>query len=316
MPRLGAHETLRRPGTPHGCGEDLAPVGCDAPVVASLLVDDHAARRRETGAASARSLLLTVLGEFVLPRDDPAWTGALVTGLAEVGVEEKAARQALSRTAAEGLLTSQRDGRRVRWSLTPAGHELLVQGTERIYGFGSRVEQWDGRWLVLAVSVPETQRRLRHRLRTRLTWAGLGSPMPGLWVTPDAAKETEVAAAIEELGVESFSFSGPFGQIGEQQRVVQQAWALDDVERRYREFVDDMSTVQAGSAAEAFTAQVQLVQRWRRFPFLDPALPPELLPDDWPAPAAAALFSRRHAQWHAGAQAHWDDVCGSASSRS
>jgi phenylacetic acid degradation operon negative regulatory protein len=278
-------------------------------------VNDHAARRRETGAASARSLLLTVLGEFVLPRDALAWTGALVTALGEVDIEEKAARQALSRTAAEGLLTSERDGRRVRWRLTPAGNQLLVQGTERIYGFGRGMQPWDGRWLVLAVSVPETQRQLRHRLRTRLTWAGLGSPMPGLWVTPDAEKEKEVAAAIEELGVESFSFTGPFGQIGEQQRVVQQAWALDDVERRYREFLETVSTMRAGSRAEAFAAQVRLVQEWRRFPFLDPALPPELLPADWPAPAAAALFRRRHDEWHSDAQAHWDDVCSSAASR-
>ncbi len=280
-----------------------------------MFVNDHAARRRETGAASARSLLLTVLGEFVLPREASAWTGALVTALGQVGIEEKAARQALSRTAAEGLLTSERNGRRVRWRLTPAGHRLLAQGTERIYGFGSRIEPWDGRWLVLAVSVPETQRQLRHRLRTRLTWAGLGSPMPGLWVTPDAEKEKEVATAIDELGVESFSFAGPFGQIGEQQRVVQQAWALDDVQRRYRDFLDTASTMRAASRAEAFAAQVRLVQEWRRFPFLDPALPPELLPGDWPAPAAAALFRRRHAEWHADAQAHWDEVCSSAASR-
>jgi phenylacetic acid degradation operon negative regulatory protein len=278
-------------------------------------VNDHASRRRETGAASARSLLLTVLGEFVLPRDVPAWTGALVTALGEVGIEEKAARQALSRTAAEGLLTSDRDGRRVRWRLTPAGNQLLVHGTERIYGFGRRLQPWDGRWLVLAVSVPETQRQLRHRLRTRLTWAGLGSPMPGLWVTPDAEKEKEVAAAIQELGVESFSFTGPFGQIGEQQRVVQQAWALDDVERRYRDFLETVSMMRATSRLEAFTAQVRLVQEWRRFPFLDPALPPQLLPDDWPAPAAADLFHRRHDEWHADAQAHWDDVCSSAAAR-
>ena len=273
------------------------------------------ARRRETGAASARSLLLTVLGEFVLPRDAAAWTGAIVAGLSEVGVEEKAARQALSRTAAEGLLVAEREGRRVRWRLTPAGDRLLAQGAERIYGFGRRVEAWDGRWLVLAVSVPETQRQLRHRLRTRLTWAGLGSPMPGLWVTPDVEKEKEVAAAVEDLGVESFSFSGAFGQIGDQQRLVEQAWALQDVERRYREFVDEVSSVDAPTPALAFRAQVHLVQEWRRFPFLDPALPVELLPATWPGTGAAELFHRRHREWHELAQGHWDTLCESASAR-
>lgn len=260
-------------------------------------------------------MLLTVLGEFVLPREAPAWTGALVTALSEVGVEEKAARQALSRTAAEGLLSSERDGRRVRWRLTPAGTQLLFAGTERIYGFGQRLDGWDGRWLVLAVSVPETQRQLRHRLRTRLTWAGLGSPMPGLWVSPDASKEKEVAAAIEELGVESFSFSGPFGQIGDQHRVVCDAWPLDDVERRYRVFLDAVSAQAPATPAERFQAQVRLVQEWRRFPFLDPALPPELLPDTWPGRTAADLFHRRHDEWHADAQAHWDHLCATAAAR-
>lgn len=239
-----------------------------------------------------------------------------MAALAAVDVEEKSARQALSRTAAEGLLSAERDGRRVRWRLTPSGDRLLQSGTERIYSFGRQIQEWDGRWLVLAVSVPETQRQLRHRLRTRLTWAGLGSPMPGLWLTPDTSKEKEVAAAIEELGVESFSFTGPFGQIGDQQQVVAQAWALDEVERRYQHFVEAMSSVRVSNSDEAFRNQVGLVQAWRRFPFLDPGLPPDLMPPTWPGPAAAALFRTRHAEWHAAAQDHWETLCAAAAARS
>ena len=272
-------------------------------------------RRRETGAASARSLLLTVLGEFVLPAGTPAWTGSLVAALAEVGVEEKAARQALSRTAAEEVIVAEREGRRVRWRLTAAGHTLLATGAERIYGFGRGLADWDGRWLVLAVSVPETHRQLRHQLRTRLTWAGLGSPMPGLWVSPDVQKEKEVAAVVEELGVEAFSFTGPFGAVGDEPRVVRDAWALDDLEARYRTFLADVGAQRVRTPAEAFAAQVRLVQEWRRFPFLDPALPPRLLPGTWPGPAAAELFHRRHAEWHGPAQQHWTGLCAAAAAR-
>lgn len=274
-------------------------------------------RRRETGAASARSLLLTVLGEFVLPGQGAAWTSALVAALGAVGVEEKAARQALSRTAAEHLLLAERDGRRVRWHLTPAGTRLLAEGTERIYGFGRRVSQWDGRWLVLAVSVPETQRQLRHRLRTRLTWAGLGSPLPGLWVTPDVGKEPEVAAAIVELGVAACSFTGPYGEVGDERRVVEAAWQLSEVERRYADFLGSFAASPGAALlpGDAFTAQVRLVQQWRRFPFLDPALPAELLPATWPGPGAAALFHSRHDTWHAAAQAHWATLCQDAARR-
>src|SRR4051794_16752844 len=143
-------------------------------------------------ANSARSILLTMLGEFVHPRGGEVWTGTLVAALAATGIEPKAARQALARTAAEGLLASSRHGRRARWRLTGAGGALLTEGTERIYGFMRGSRTWDGRWLVITVGVPESQRQLRHRLRTRLTWLGLGSPSPGLWIVPDTGKEAAV----------------------------------------------------------------------------------------------------------------------------
>jgi hypothetical protein len=62
-------------------------------------------------------------------------------------------------------------------------------------------------------------------------------------VTPDAEKEKEVAAVVDELGVEAFSFTGPFGQVGDQQRVVEQAWALADVEQRYVSFLSAASSL-------------------------------------------------------------------------
>jgi phenylacetic acid degradation operon negative regulatory protein len=272
-------------------------------------------RRREVGAASARSLLLTVLGEFVLPHQEPAWTGALVSALGEVGIEEKAARQALTRTAGEDLLSAERDGRRVRWHLTERGTQLLTEGTARIYSFGRTPASWDGRWLALAVSVPESQRQLRHLLRTRLTWAGLGSPSPGIWVTPDAEKDKEVAEVVASLGVDAYSFIGPLGSIGDPERIVAEAWQLDEVEQRYRDFLESFASSKIGSPAEAFRSQVRLVQAWRRFPFLDPGLPAALLPAKWPGHQAADLFYRRHDRWHASAQAYWESLMSSSAQR-
>src|SRR3954466_16035976 len=92
-------------------------------------------RRHAAGSASARSLLFTVLGEFVLPAGETAWTSAFIDVLGRLGVEEKATRQALLRTATDGWLTSERAGRRTMWRLSPAAEQLLVDGTKRIYGF-------------------------------------------------------------------------------------------------------------------------------------------------------------------------------------
>lgn len=274
-------------------------------------------RRREVGSASARSLLLTVLGEFVHPRHSTVWTATLVQSLQMLGVEEKSARQALTRTANEGLLTSTRHGRRVQWELTPAGADLLEEGTRRIYGFMRERRPWDGRWLILTVAIPESQRQLRHRLRTRLTWLGLGSSTSGIWISPDATKDRAVHEVIRGLGLESqaFAWTGSAAGLGDEQRLVGDAWDLASLEDRYLEFIGTFENREAESPTDAFIAQVEIVQEWRRFPFLDPDLPRELLDHDWPGPRAAAAFHDRHRRWHRHAQAEWDRMAQAASVR-
>jgi phenylacetic acid degradation operon negative regulatory protein len=267
-------------------------------------------RRREVAATSARSLLLTVLGEFVLPAGEPVWTQTLLDALGHVGVEEKSARQALARTAADDVVVSERSGRRVRWSLTPAGRRLLSEGAARIYAHGTHREAWDGRWLVLVVSVPEAQRALRHQLRTQLAWAGLGSPAPGVWVCPDAARVDEAHRALVDVGLDSSALvvvGGTHGGLSDAE-LVAQAWDLREVEARYAEFVEQFADLEPGADESVLGAQVRLVDAWRRFPFLDPQLPAELLPTDWVGARAAEVFHARHEAWTPGAQAAFAEL--------
>ena len=79
---------------------------------------DDVLRRRSVGAPAARSTLLTVLGEFLLPRPDGAWQEALIAGLQLLGYTPSAARQAVVRSTREGWLASERVGRRSRMRLT------------------------------------------------------------------------------------------------------------------------------------------------------------------------------------------------------
>lgn len=262
-------------------------------------------------------MLLTVLGEFALPRQEPVWTATILEALGRFDIEQRAARQAIARTSAEGLLSAQRHGRRTSWLLSDHGTDLLAEGTTRIYGFMREPHPWDGRWLVLSVSVPESQRQLRHRLRTRLTWLGLGSPTSGLWISPDATRAGEVDRVVRELDLvsQSFSWVGPTAGIGEERLLGEAAWDLADVEKRYLAFLDEFQGRRATTGRDAFVAQVELVQTWRRFPFLDPDLPRELLDHDWPGPRAASVFHQRHAQWHAQAQREWEQLQATASNR-
>lgn len=274
-------------------------------------------RRREIGQASARSLLMTMLGEFVLPRGGPVWTQTLVSALALLGIEPKSARQALARTAAEGWLEPERVGRRVRWSLTPPGRRLLAEGAQRIYAFGRDEVEWDGRWLLLLVSVPESQRDLRHRIRTQLNWAGFGSPAPGVWVSPHASQQAEGQRILADAGLSgsAMSFLASYGQIGSQDMLMARSWDLDALQQRYADFIDEFTGLDPATGEAALRAQTRLVHEWRRFPFLDPRPPEQLLPENWSGTKAADLFHTRHADWHPAAQRHWDHLAGDRRAR-
>lgn len=270
-------------------------------------------RRREVAATSARSLLLTVLGEFVLPLDAPVWTQTVVDVLALVGVEEKSARQALARTAADGVVTSTRAGRRVHWSLSGSGRRLLTEGAARIYAHGAARPAWDGRWLVLVASVPEQQRQLRHQLRTRLAWAGLGSPSAGVWVCPDPRRLPEVDTVLEEVGLadQAFVVVGDYHGGPPHAELVDRAWNLSELEARYEAFVEQFADHTPADDDAALAAQTRLVDAWRRFPFLDPQLPAELLPPRWAGGRAAEVFHSRHAAWGPAARRAFDRLAAS-----
>lgn len=275
-----------------------------------MTVEPVMSRRHSAGPASARSLLLTVLGELVLPSDTPVWTSALLHVLSGLDVEEKSARQAIARTAGDGWIVSTRDGRRVRWVLTPTGRSLLSEGAERIYSAAGSQQTWDQSWLVVLASVPESQRKLRHRLQTRLAWAGLGNPAPGLWVSTHREREAEVQAIIADLELDSsaMSFVGPFGEIGSQSELVDRAWDLKAIAEAYGEFLDEIADVQPGPGDPALLAQVALVHSWRRFPFLDPQLPAELLPSDWIGHRARERFDALHNAWRPEATRRWAEL--------
>lgn len=264
-------------------------------------------RRHAAGAASARGLLFTVLGEFVLPGGCMAWTSAFIDVLGRLGVEEKATRQALMRTAGAGWLAAQRVGRRTRWQLSPAAERLLVDGTERIFGFRGRAEGWDGRWLLVLARAPESERATRHLLRSRLTWAGLGTAAPGVWIGPHVDRLPEVEAILDTAGVagEAQVFVAEHCGGADIRTMTGQAWDLERIEAAYEAFLQQFA---ARSVADPLAATAELVHAWRRFPWIDPALPSALLPQRWSGTRAAELFRRRHASWVGAARAEWAEL--------
>lgn len=249
-------------------------------------------------------MLLTLLGELVLPDDGMAWTSAIVTVFERLGVAEKATRQALMRTSNAGWLEPQKYGRRTRWRLTQSARKLLTDGAERIYSFGP-AREWDGRWVLVQVRIPESDRRARHVVRTRLTWAGFGSLGAGLWISPHLVRQKEAERVLREAAVADTAQVFVARRTGMTQTtaMVAQAWDLPAIEAQYEKF-----TAEFGAHApecDVLVRQLELVHAWRKFPALDPALPRELLPAGWTGAMAARLFADRHEEWLDGSRREW-----------
>ena len=255
-------------------------------------------------------MLLTLLGEFVLPADGLAWTGAILTAFEGLGVAEKATRQALMRTSNAGWLSPEKIGRRTRWQLTAAARKLLTDGAERIYSFGP-AREWDGRWVLVQVRIPESDRRARHVVRTRLSWAGFGSLGAGLWVSPHPVRQKEAEKVLREAGVADAAHVFVAKRTGMTQTsaMVAQAWDLPAIEAEYERFTAEFGQPDA-EPLDVLARQLALVHAWRRFPSLDPALPRELLPARWTGTVAARLFADRHEEWLAGSRAEWKRLNG------
>jgi phenylacetic acid degradation operon negative regulatory protein len=267
-------------------------------------------RLRSIGTPAARSTLLTILGEYVLPSHGSYWQETLVRALTTMGYTTSASRQALARSTRAGWLESERQGRRTRVSLSEESKLLLERGAERIYDFGEPW-QWDGRWLVVVLRVPEVRRELRHQLRTQLAWAGFGSSGGGIWLTPHVEREIELKTLLaDEPEAEAFSFYGELGAIGETARLVAQAWDLRSIASQYETFLEEFRAARPVSPESCFRSTTAMVHAWRKFPFIDPDLPADLLPPNWARPRAAELFRSRREQWREEARGFFESLEG------
>lgn len=243
------------------------------------------------------SFIFTLFGDVVERGggDHSVALGSLIRLMGAFGVSEAAVRQSVSRLARQGWLVGQRRANRAFYAVTERGRRRIAELNPRIYG---PVIEWDGRWRMLTYMVEESRRQRRDRLRKELAvlgWAPLG---PSIWISPgdslDAARSAaESAGAGDAVHLFLGEYRGPLGD----RELVARCWNLDEIGRSYREFIDryaprlDRERASCGlSDEEAFVERLWLVHDYRRFTYLDPGLPSELVPAHWPGTTAAAIF--------------------------
>ena len=185
-------------------------------------------RRRADGSPSARTLLLTVLGEYVrYPGDETVMAGAVVGALGACGVGEAATRRALTRLVREGWLRTEPVGRRTRVVLEPRLVTLLTAWTHRLE---RAVEEtpWRGEWQQLLLRVPADAWRDRGLVEEQLAFEGFGSPARGVWVAADAGGVPALRGLLADQGLAPYAL-WLRSRVADDAELVRVAWDLSRV---------------------------------------------------------------------------------------
>jgi phenylacetic acid degradation operon negative regulatory protein len=251
----------------------------------------NAGRVRETVGVEARSALFDVYGDHLRRRGGVAPVAALVRLLAAVGIAAPAVRTAISRMVRQGWLSPVLTADGPGYQLTDQAERRLDDAYSRIYRTAEQA--WDGRWHLLVADRPAT-RTARERLSNGLAFLGYAPLGGGTWVAPRSHPDVRAVVSAEGVNVETFeaTYDGPGSALAGR------AWDLAAVAAAYEQFeVDarvliDAAAEQSDADRLAFATRSRLVHEWRRFLFLDPALPDAVLPEGWPGHRAAALFDQ------------------------
>jgi phenylacetic acid degradation operon negative regulatory protein len=252
-------------------------------------------------AGSPGSLIVSFAGSYL--RELGGWIAVadLIRCLKTIGLVEPSIRQALVRLKSRGFLAAERRSGEAGYLLTDAGRHDLSTGDRRIFRPATATPE-DG-WVLAVFSVPETERHLRHQLRTELSWLGFGTVSPGVWIAPRPLADP-TRALLADAGLDGYVTW--FGAQHLTEIDVAAWWDLDSLRAQYESFLADHRPITTPNAAEpdvtdqqAFASYLRLLDAWRLFPRLDPGLPASLLPADWPARAAWELFDGLRVSWSA-----------------
>ena len=261
---------------------------------------DDAATVRLPGpqaGSTAQNLAMTLVADYTVRTR--AWlpSASIVALLGEAGVSNAGARTAISRLSRQGVLESSRDGRYSSYRLTPAAVTDLTAGGAWIAQFATRADPWDGYWTLVSFSLPQEERSQRRALRRQLRWLGYAPLYDALWVSPDAPNPTvrDRLAAVT-LGSMTMFRACHVELATRTNRNPIDAWDITAVARYYETFIRRwqplLRRVRSGKVTgpAAVRARTEIMDAFRRFPFIDPQLPIELMPARWPRTRAREVF--------------------------
>ena len=263
---------------------------------------------RFQGGARPQRLLSTLLGDYWFGRSEHLPSAALVDLLGHFGVTAAGARAAIQRLAHRGFLVAAREGRQTAYAVSPRVLSKIEESSRLIFEPPFRTE-WDGRWTVVAFTVPEVQQASRRSFRDGLRKHGFGSLYDAVWVSPRdqvrvALELAEEAGVTDVVALTTSELSGLTPEAA-----IRSLFDLRALRGEYETFLRDWPEESARTPADqALVARTNIMAEWRQIVRHDPSIPRRLLPDGWPAVEAYARCALVYDSLGADAEATIRDI--------
>lgn len=248
---------------------------------------------------NTRSMIFTLYGDYIRHYGREVWIGSLIRLMEEFGHNAQSIRAAISRMHKQGWIQSRKEGNKSYYFLSERGQKRIEEAAKRIFKLQNN--EWDGKWRMLIYSIPEAKRNIRDELRKELVWSGFGSLAYSCYISPNPLEE-QVYDMVARYDIKPYvdlfisSYDGPHSN----QDLIERCWNLDEINERYQEFIDayskryfvDRNRIEKKEMTdgECFVERTRLVHEFRKFLFVDPGLPEELLQKTWLGEHAATLF--------------------------
>ncbi|MFV0254163.1 MAG: PaaX family transcriptional regulator [Beutenbergiaceae bacterium] len=226
----------------------------------------------------------TVIEAFLPADGDPVGLAGVYQAANAAGVADQPLRLAIRRLIGAGEVTQNGRGRGGQIAAASRGRARLHRdrvALQLAFAQDQHLAPWDGRWRLLALSAPESERAVRDSLRRQLRDLGAAALATSLYLAPrplagllDADADGRLVQAVaDELDVRGLT---------DPRAIVQALWPAEAVVEAYTG-VDLMLTQMSATPLEpadgghaVLARQLQLAQGVEQAIRGDPLLPPEL----------------------------------------
>ena len=249
---------------------------------------------------SARSVLVTIIGDTLIPIDSSVWMSQILELSEGFGFSDRLVRTSMNRLVAERWLYTERVGRQSRYHLTDVALTESARAAERIYG-SDRVD-WSGEW-VLVFLPAELRAAESSTIVEHFRWNGFVPVASGVLASPRCTHDTarELLAAVAP-GVRPVIASANFTEL---ESLVDDGFFLaksdgDELTAAWLAFVERyeplLPAAAVASSVEAFGLRTMLIHDLRRIRLRWPPLPAQAHPTDWPGVSASQIAAEMYSQ--------------------